>query len=117
MSHRLRPLAAAGAAAILIIASLSAWSPGASASPGVHQASVESQVYAELAADGTTEFLVYLTETADLSAATGFETRSARTTYVYDQLTRLARISQADLRADLDGRGIAYTPLDRKSVV
>jgi subtilisin family serine protease len=105
-----RRLAAAGAAAALLIASLVAAPTGAGAGPQLSPAAVDSEVYAQLGAGGTTEFFVYLTETADLSAAGTFDTRAGQAGHVYRQLTRTARTSQAGLRAELDQRGIAYTP-------
>jgi subtilisin family serine protease len=100
---------ATGAVAVLVAASLVAGSPNATASPEISQAHVDGAVYAELGTDGTAEFLVYLTETADLSGATTLDSKLARTEHVYQQLTTVAEASQADLRASLDARGIDYT--------
>jgi subtilisin family serine protease len=93
---------------VLVAASLAAGSPP-TASPEIPQAHVDGAVYAELGTDGTAEFLVYLTETADLSGATTLDSKLARTEHVYQQLTTVAEASQADLRASLDARGIDYT--------
>jgi subtilisin family serine protease len=112
-SHRFlasRRLAASAATALLVVASLVVAPTAATASPSLLGSTVDSDVYAELASDGTTEFFVHLTETADLSRAGEFTTRAARASHVFDQLTGVAGTSQVDLRADLDARGVDYTP-------
>jgi len=109
-SGRHRRVLAAGAVAGLVAASLVAGTPGASAAPQLAPASVENEVYAALAERGTAEFFVYLTETADLSAAAGLDSKLAKGTHVHRQLTSVAARSQAPLRAALDARGVGYTP-------
>jgi subtilisin family serine protease len=104
-----RRLAAAGATAVLIIASLTTGS-SAGAAPALAQPTVDPEVYAQLDATGTTEAMVYLTQTADLSAATGLLTRASRAQHVYHQLTSVAETSQAGLRSLLDQREVTYTP-------
>jgi subtilisin family serine protease len=61
--------------------------------------------------DGRTEFLVYLKEQPDLSAAYAIDDWQERGQFVYDQLHANAEQSQHDLRRWLDARGIDYTPL------
>ncbi|HEY8473354.1 MAG TPA: S8 family serine peptidase [Natronosporangium sp.] len=99
---------AVGAMLALVAASLPAAIPTASAAEP--RARVDSELYAALADGGTTEFLVYLAEAADLSSAATYHTKLAKTEHVYQQLTAVAEASQAGLRADLDRRGIAYEP-------
>ena len=53
------------------------------------------------AAQGSTEFLVYLKEQADLSAARRLPTKLEKGAYVYNQLTQTARRTQAPLLAAL----------------
>src|SRR5690606_39166979 len=103
-----RYLAAAASTAVLAAAGLAAT---AHAGPAPQPAAlVDPAVYAELADGGTTEFLVYLTDTADLSPAATLTDRDQRLAYGYEQLTSVAETSQADLRAMLDARGVPYTP-------
>jgi hypothetical protein len=73
-------------------------------------ANVAPRVWADLAAtdDGEAEFIVVLTEQADLSRAAGLPNREARLRYVYDTLRETARRSQAPLRAELDAAGVDY---------
>lgn len=67
--RRLAPAAAAAMVAGLVLTG----SPGSAQSPGepAGTAPIEPQLRAELAADGTATYWVYLAETADLSPATG----------------------------------------------
>jgi len=62
----------------------------------------------EAAIGGETEFLVILTEQADLGAAANLPDREARLRYVYDALRETALRSQSPLRAELDGAGVDY---------
>lgn len=83
--------------------------------PPALSAKVAPQVWADLrvaksAATATdeAEFLVILAEQADLGAAASAPNREARLRYVYDALRETALRSQASLRAELDGTGVAY---------
>ncbi len=62
------------------------------------------------AAAGETEFLLYLTEQADLSGAANLPTKEAKGQYVYEQLTAVAARSQPALIRDLEKQGVAYRP-------
>ena len=104
--HRMLAVAAAAG---LVVASLTAGAPHAGASPDLASAHVDAEVYAALASNGTAEFFVYMTETADLSAARGLDRKVDRAEHVYQQLSTVAETSQASLRAELDARGIEYT--------
>jgi subtilisin family serine protease len=61
--------------------------------------------------DGRGDFLVYLRDQADLSAAYALGDWSARGGYVYQTLTDWAASSQQNLRQQLTARGLAYRPL------
>jgi subtilisin family serine protease len=100
---------AASLAAALVTVSLAAGSAHANAGPAASPARVDSEVYTALAGEETAAFLVYLDETADLSGAATLASKPARTAHVYQELTGLARDSQAGLRASLDAQGVAYT--------
>ena len=63
------------------------------------------------------EFYVILSEQADLSGAAALSGKVAKTTYVYEQLTRLAAKTQPDLLSYLDGRGVAYKSLYIQNMV
>jgi|HigsolmetaAR202D_1030399.scaffolds.fasta_scaffold00251_18 Subtilisin-like serine proteases len=54
--------------------------------------------------------VVVLKEQADLSGAAQLASRAERLEYVYKELTRTAEREQADLRAELERRGIVYRP-------
>ncbi|MDZ4721472.1 MAG: S8 family serine peptidase, partial [Roseiflexaceae bacterium] len=66
---------------------------------------------AQNAADGQTEFIVYLGDQADLSAALTIQDWATRGEYVYRTLTEQAQRTQAALRAELTRQGISYRPL------
>jgi subtilisin family serine protease len=57
------------------------------------------------------DFLVYLAEQADLSAAYRITDWAERGRYVYQALADTAEHSQRDVRAQLEARGADYTPL------
>jgi serine protease AprX len=64
----------------------------------------------QTASAGETEFLVYLTNQADLSAANALPTKSQKGEYVYQTLTTLAEHTQASLIAELGRLGVQYRP-------
>lgn len=61
--------------------------------------------------DGAAEFLVFLKDQPDLSAAYGIADWNDRGWFVYTTLTQHAAQSQQELRALLTTRGVAYRPL------
>lgn len=64
----------------------------------------------QTATDGETEFLVFLTSQADLSAADALPTKSQKGWYVYQSLTSLAVRTQAPVIAELKRLGVQYRP-------
>jgi len=58
------------------------------------QSKVDASVL-RAAADGATDFMVYMSAHADLSAADRISTKAAKGAFVYDELTTVARESQA----------------------
>ncbi len=64
----------------------------------------------QTASQGETEFLVFLTSQANLSAAGGLSTKSEKGWYVYRSLTSLAERTQGSLIAELDWLGVEYRP-------
>ena len=62
----------------------------------------------QTAQEGQTEFLVFLKEQADLSAAEALPTKTEKGWYVYRQLTAIALRTQAPLLEQLRQRGIPY---------
>ncbi|MBK8984970.1 MAG: S8 family serine peptidase [Chloroflexi bacterium] len=83
--------------------------------PGVTQAAawqdkVDPWVLATAAAQPQTEFLVYLTEQADLSGAAALRSKEAKGQYVVDQLTAVAAQTQPALIQFLDAAGAEYQP-------
>jgi subtilisin family serine protease len=103
-----RRFAATTTTAALMIATL-ATAAGLTASAGPALANVDSEVYAQLAQADTAQFLVYLDKTADLTGADELESKEEKGAYVYETLTSFADETQADLRAELEDRGVEYT--------
>ncbi|HSB65069.1 MAG TPA: S8 family serine peptidase, partial [Anaerolineales bacterium] len=64
----------------------------------------------QTASEGETEFLVFLTAQADLSAAKALSSKSDKGWYVYRTLTSLAKQTQPSLTAELDQLGVDYRP-------
>jgi uncharacterized repeat protein (TIGR01451 family) len=62
------------------------------------------------AIQGETEFLVFLEEQADLSAAGTLPTKAEKGRYVFEQLTEVAQRSQQDLLSTLEAMDVAYQP-------
>ncbi|MEJ2208655.1 MAG: S8 family serine peptidase [Anaerolineae bacterium] len=90
---------------------------GVASSPGYERAEatpihgrIDAAVWHALQAGGEAEVLVILRQQADLSAAGALAAGEPRARYVADALRAVAGASQRDLRAFLDGRGVAYRP-------
>jgi serine protease AprX len=64
----------------------------------------------QTAAEGETEFLVYLTTQADLSAVKALPTKLEKGTYVYQTLTSVAERTQKGLITQLESLGVEYRP-------
>ena len=60
------------------------------------------------ASGGSVEFLVYLSEQADLRGAQALNTKLEKGTYVYQTLTRLAQRTQSPVIRELQSRGVEY---------
>jgi uncharacterized repeat protein (TIGR01451 family) len=74
------------------------------------QTSVDPWILETAAAKGEAEFLVYLREQADLSAAYDLDTKLAKGTYVYETLTATAARTQPAVIAQLEALGVEYRP-------
>lgn len=91
------------------------WLVGAnfSSKPAIAQANWRGKVDVwvwEQASAGETEFLIYLTEQADLSAAAGLRTKTEKGNYVYRKLSETAQRTQGRLIAALQAWGVVYQP-------
>lgn len=64
----------------------------------------------QTAADGETEFLIFLREQADLNPAVQLADKHAKGEYVFQTLSQLAARSQAPLLAELERAGLDYRP-------
>lgn len=64
----------------------------------------------ETAAEGETEFLVFLQEQADLSGAAALGSKQEKGAYVFQQLSETAARTQAALIAELEAQGLAFRP-------
>ena len=71
---------------------------------------VEGQVLDELAANGQTDFFVWMSSKADLSKAAELHTKTAKGQYVFDTLRATAEQTQKDLRGYLDSLSVTYRP-------
>jgi subtilisin family serine protease len=77
------------------------------AAPATWQAKVDNWVLTS-AQSGETEFLLYLTEQADLSGAEELKTKHEKGSYVYAELTKAAARSQKPLLAALSKMGVEH---------
>lgn len=73
-------------------------------------AKIEPLVLEEIAADGQTEFFVWMTAKADLTPAKSLKTKLEKGQFVFETLRATADSSQAALRAELDAQGVKYRP-------
>lgn len=94
---------------------LAIWLIGANFSglPATAQADWRGKVDAwvwEQASTGEAEFLIYLTEQADLSAASGLRTKTEKGNYVYRRLSETAQRTQGRLISALQAWGAEYRP-------
>ena len=78
--------------------------------PAQPQATVDSLVLEQLAAQGETTFWVILREKANLKPAYSMNNWEARGQFVYQRLQAVANSSQAGLRSLLQSRGVAHRP-------
>lgn len=68
---------------------------------------VDPSVMAKAAA-GDVEFIIYMSQQADLSGAAALATKQAKGAYVYQTLTSVAETSQAPVRLQLTQLGLQY---------
>jgi len=80
-----------------------------SAAPDAWQAKVDPWVLST-ASQGETEFLLFLSEQADLSGANALRTKTEKGQYVFQQLTQTAARTQPPLLAILEAQGVAHKP-------
>jgi len=74
------------------------------------ESKIEPLVLEEVAAKGSTDFFIWMAETADLSPAYAMNSKLEKGTFVFNALRETAEASQAELRAYLDGLGVTYQP-------
>ncbi len=72
------------------------------------QAKVDPWVLETAQSEGQTEFLVYLTEQADVSGAYALETKLEKGTYVFETLTETAQRTQGPVLAAIDQLGLDH---------
>ncbi len=73
-------------------------------------AKVDPDLLAEIQAEGTADFFIWMAEQADVSGADQLPTKLEKGQYVFDTLRQTAELTQRDLRADLDAQGVQYRP-------
>ncbi len=71
---------------------------------------VDPWVWETAVTQPTTEFLIYLTEQAELSGAAALPTKEAKGAYVYETLTAVAQRTQPAIIAQLKTAGVAFQP-------
>jgi subtilisin family serine protease/PKD repeat protein len=89
---------------------LAADEPASAIGQGDPLSKVESLVLTEIAANGKTDFFVWMKEKADLSPAYQLQSKEARGRFVFETLRATAERTQQDLRAYLDQQGARYEP-------
>jgi len=72
------------------------------------QAKVDAEVLAALENGNTTDFLIYMNEQSDISAAKSLTTKNEKGQYVYTHLRETARNAQAEIVAELEAQSAAY---------
>jgi uncharacterized repeat protein (TIGR01451 family) len=80
---------------------------GSAAQPASWQTKVDAWVL-NTAAIGQTEFLIFLSEQANLSGAAALETKLEKGAYVYDALLEVARRTQGPVLAELRALGVEH---------
>jgi len=84
--------------------------PAGAAAGAIAKPDIDAGVYAELAANGSTGFLVYLNGQADLSPASKLTDSDSRAGFVYKELVAYAERSQLNVRGTLDAHRARYKP-------
>lgn len=74
-----------------------------------YTAKISNEVLQNTAEGGTTSFIIFLEDQADVSAAYSIKDQDARGWYVYNTLKEHAERTQAPIREMLDARGLNYT--------
>jgi uncharacterized repeat protein (TIGR01451 family) len=98
---------------MLVLLIVSSFGPAWATPPAAWQAKVDSGLLrqaSQSAANGTgpVEFLVFLSEQADLSGAAALITKQEKGAYVFNKLTETARRTQPAVIGDLEKRGVEY---------
>jgi subtilisin family serine protease len=77
--------------------------------PAAWRAKVDPWVL-DTAAEGETEFIVFLAQQADVSAAAGLKTKLEKGQYVFEALTKMAETTQGPVLKALQARGVEHRP-------
>ncbi len=81
-----------------------------SGTAGVNHPKIAPELLQALESAETTEFIIYLAQQADLSAAAALSDKAAKGQLVHRLLTETAHQTQAPLLRQLDERGLTYRP-------
>ncbi|HNU05969.1 MAG TPA: S8 family serine peptidase [Anaerolineae bacterium] len=106
MKRKTLPLIALIVVTLLLTSGLSLAAPAAQEVNW--QSKVDPWVLDTARADGQTEFLVFLADQADLSAAAGLSTKLEKGTFVYETLSRKAAETQGPVLDALKARGVEH---------
>src|SRR5690606_16295462 len=71
---------------------------------------IEPLLLENMAAEGQTDFFIWMTEKANLAGAANLMTKEERGAFVFNALRQTAETTQRDVRAYLDQAGINYRP-------
>jgi serine protease AprX len=85
-----------------------AWSSAAETQPAPMASKIAPEVLAATTNGGMASVVIMLVDQADVSAAYQMKDQDARGWFVYRTLTEHATRTQANLRAELEARGVAY---------
>ena len=78
--------------------------------PAAPESKVDSQLWATLQAEGSSDFFIWLKEKADLSPAYALTTKEAKGRFVFETLRDTAERTQQPLRAALTRQGMTFQP-------
>ena len=91
-----------------VLLAMMAWSSAAGTKPADIAMKIAPEVLAATADGSSASVVIMLADQADVSAAYQMKDQNARGWFVYNTLTQHAARTQADLRAELETRGVSY---------
>ena len=93
---------------VLVIAAATASTSSADSTQPITSDKIDRAILKSIAANGQAEFILFLTDQADLSEANLLSTKAEKGAFVYDRLTQVARESQSTIIDYLESQGVEY---------